>query len=85
MEWLINLVQEVTDTPIAVDSPSVRVCAEALKFCKRPGLVNSVSMEGDKIDVVFPVIANTEWECAALLCDDTGIPKSAEKRLEVLA
>ena len=23
MEWLINLVQEVTDTPIAVDSPSV--------------------------------------------------------------
>lgn len=85
MEWLINLVQEVTDTPIAVDSPSVRVCAEALKFCKRPGLVNSVSMEGDKIDVVFPVIANTEWECAALLCDDTGIPKSAEKRLEVFA
>ena len=84
-EWLINLVQEVTDTPIAVDSPSVRVCAEALKFCKRPGLVNSVSMEGDKIDVVFPVIANTEWECAALLCDDTGIPKSAEKRLEVFA
>lgn len=85
MEWLINLVQEVTDTPIAVDSPSARVCAEALKFCKRPGLVNSVSMEGDKIDVVFPVIANTEWECAALLCDDTGIPKSAEKRLEVFA
>jgi 5-methyltetrahydrofolate--homocysteine methyltransferase len=85
MEWLINLVQEVTDTPIAVDSPSVRVCAEALKFCTRPGLVNSVSMEGDKIDVVFPVIANTEWECAALLCDDTGIPKSAEKRLEVFA
>ena len=58
---------------------------EALKFCKRPGLVNSVSMEGDKIDVVFPVIADTEWECAALLCDDTGIPKSAEKRLEVFA
>ncbi len=85
MEWLINLVQEVTDTPIAVDSPSARVCAEALKFCKRPGLVNSVSMEGDKIDVVFPVIADTEWECAALLCDDTGIPKSAEKRLEVFA
>ena len=42
-------------------------------------------MEGDKIDVVFPKIADTKWECAALLCDDTGIPKTAEKRLEVFA
>ena len=83
LEWMIDLVQGVTDTPIAVDSPSARVCAEALKFCKKPGLVNSVSLEGDKIDVIFPVIAETKWECAALLCDDTGIPKSAEKRLEV--
>ncbi|NLM52439.1 MAG: methyltetrahydrofolate cobalamin methyltransferase [Firmicutes bacterium] len=83
LKWMIDLVQEVTDIPIAVDSPSARVCAEALKFCKKPGLVNSVSMEGDKTDVVFPVIADTSWECVALLCDDTGIPKSAEKRLEV--
>ena len=83
MKWLIDLVQEVTDTPIAVDSPNAAICAETIKFCKKPGLVNSVSMEGDKIAQVFPVIAETKWECAALLCDDTGIPKSAEKRLEV--
>jgi 5-methyltetrahydrofolate corrinoid/iron sulfur protein methyltransferase len=85
MKWLIDLVQEVTDTLIALDSPSADVCAEALKFCKRPGLVNSVSLEGDKIDTIFPVIADTKWECAALLCDETGIPKSPEKRLEVFA
>jgi 5-methyltetrahydrofolate--homocysteine methyltransferase len=42
-------------------------------------------MEGDKIDVVFPVIADTKWECVALLCDDTGIPKTPEKRLEIFA
>jgi len=83
MKWLIDLVQEVTDTPIAVDSPSANVCAEALKFCNKPGLVNSVSLEGDKTDIIFPVIADTKWECVALLCDDTGIPKNAEKRLEV--
>lgn len=85
LKWLIELVQEVTDTPIAVDSPSAQACADALKFCKNPGLVNSVSLEGDKTDIIFPVIADTKWECAALLCDDTGIPKSAEKRLEVFA
>ncbi len=85
MKWLIDLVQEVTDTPISIDSPDAGICAEAMAFCKRPGLINSVSMEGDKIDVIFPAIAGTEWECAALLCDDTGIPQTGEKRLEVFA
>jgi len=83
MKWLIDLVQEVTDTPIAIDSPNAEICAEAITFCARPGLINSVSMEGNKIDIVFPVIADTPWHCAALLCDDTGIPKSGEKRMEV--
>lgn len=83
LKWMIDLVQEVTDTPIAVDSPSSETCAKAIDFCKRPGLVNSVSMEGNKVEEVFPKIAKTEWECVALLCDDTGIPRSAEKRLEV--
>jgi 5-methyltetrahydrofolate--homocysteine methyltransferase len=83
MKWLIDLVQNVVDTPIAIDSPDAGICAKAVDFCSRPGLINSVSMEGDKVDVVFPVIADTEWECAALLCDDTGIPKTGEKRLEI--
>jgi 5-methyltetrahydrofolate--homocysteine methyltransferase len=83
LKWLINLVQDVTDTPISVDSPSATICAKAIEFCKKPGLVNSVSMEGNKVDQVFPLIANTGWECVALLSDDTGIPKSAEKRLQV--
>ena len=83
LKWMIDLVQEVTDTPICVDSPSARVCVEAIPFCKRPGLVNSVSLEGDKIDTIFPVIADTEWECVALLCDNDGIPDSVERRMQV--
>jgi 5-methyltetrahydrofolate--homocysteine methyltransferase len=85
MQWLIDLVQAVTDTPIAIDSPSADICAEAIGFCNKPGLVNSVSMEGNKADVVFPVIADTQWHCAALLCDDTGIPKSGQQRLDIFA
>ena len=69
LKWMIDLVQEVTDTPICVDSPSARSCVAAIPFCKKPGLINSVSLEGDKIDTIFPVIADTDWECVALLCD----------------
>lgn len=83
LKWMIDLVQEVTDTPICVDSPSAKSCVAAIPFCKRPGLINSVSLEGDKIDTIFPVIADTDWECVALLCDNDGIPDSVERRMKV--
>lgn len=83
LKWMIDLVQETTDIPICIDSPSPRSCIAAIPFCKKEGVINSVSLEGDKIDVVFPVIADTKWECIALLCDDKGIPNSVERRMEV--
>ena len=63
MKWLIDLVQEAVDTPIAIDSPDANICAKSVAFCNKPGLINSVSMEGDKVDVVFPVIAISCHSC----------------------
>ncbi|KNZ42326.1 methyltetrahydrofolate cobalamin methyltransferase [Acetobacterium bakii] len=83
MKWLIDIVQAATETPIAVDSPNVHTCIEAMKYCNKPGLFNSVSMEGEKIDVGFAAIADTDWECVALLNSDKGIPKTAKDRLDV--
>jgi len=83
LKWLIDLVQDACDTPVCIDSPSAKICAEAMQFCKKPGLINSVSGEGDKIDVIFPLISGTKWECIALLSDDKGIPRTVERRLEV--
>jgi 5-methyltetrahydrofolate--homocysteine methyltransferase len=85
LRWLIASVQEATDTPVAVDSPSAETCVEAMAFCDRPGLINSVSLEGDKIARVFPRIAGTSWECVALLCGNTAVPATKEARLAVFA
>jgi 5-methyltetrahydrofolate--homocysteine methyltransferase len=82
LKWMIQMIQETTDVPVCIDSPSSQVCVDSMKFCTRPGLINSVSMEGDKIDLVFPAIADTEWSCVALLCDDSGIPDK-ERRIDV--
>lgn len=85
MKWLIDIVQDATDVPIAVDSPNVYTCIESMKYCNKPGLFNSVSMEGNKADEAFKVIADTEWGCVALLNSDEGIPKTAQDRLKVFS
>jgi 5-methyltetrahydrofolate--homocysteine methyltransferase len=86
LRWMINTVQSVTDCPISIDSPAVSVIVDAMDFCEKPGLFNSVSGEGNKIDLAFPILAKPEyskWNVMALLCDDTGIPKTSAKRIEV--
>ncbi len=83
LEWLIGLVQSVCDTPISIDSPSAESIVRVLPLCKKPGIINSVSLEGNKIDTVFPVIAETEWQCIAMLCGGKRIPDTAGERIGI--
>ena len=82
IKWMIDLIQDETDSRICVDSPDPRVCVEAMAFCKKPGLVNSISLEGDKCEVILPALVGNRWNVVALLSGDSGIPKSADERLE---
>ena len=45
LKWMIDCIQEVTDLPISVDSPSADVLTEAYKFCRKPGIFPVVHIE----------------------------------------
>ena len=86
LKWMIDAVQSVTDCPIAVDSPDVNAIIGAMPFCSRPGIFNSVSLEGGKIDIAFPLLArpeNSKWNVLALLSGEAAIPKTAAGRMDV--
>lgn len=83
LKWLMEIVQDATDTPLCIDSPNPRAIYEVLKYAKRPGLINSVSLEGDKPDVIFPLIQGTPWQVIALTCDNSGIPKDVQTRIDI--
>ena len=83
VKWLIDLAQEVSDLPICIDSPDEQICVDAIPFCNKVGIINSISLEGKKADIILPAIKDTKWGCVALLCDDKGIPKDAATRIEI--
>ncbi len=84
LKWMLDLVQAESDLPICLASPSPDTILKTMQYVKKPGLINSVSMEGDKISKIFPAIADTRWKCIALCSDEKGIPPTAEKRIAVL-
>jgi Methionine synthase I, cobalamin-binding domain len=81
LSWLIDVVQDEVDAPICLDSPDPYVLRDLIPRIHIPGIVNSVSGEGNKCDVLFPVIANTDWKVIALTCDDSGIPSDVSKKV----
>ena len=84
MKWLIDLVQEVTDVPLCIDSPDPQVIVDSMPLANTPGLLNSASGEEGKCDTLFPAIANTEWKCVCLTCDDEhGVPAEASIKFDI--
>ncbi|MCL2528978.1 MAG: dihydropteroate synthase [Coriobacteriia bacterium] len=83
MEWLIGLVQEVSDLPISLDSSDPQILIDCIPLCNKPGMINSVSMEEGKVEKIFPIIADTDWNVVALTCNQDGIPNDAETKFAI--
>lgn len=83
LKWLMEIVQDAVNKPLCIDSPNVRNIEKVLKYAEKPGIINSVSEEGDKCEVIYPLIKGTEWQVIALTCDDRGIPSDAQTRIEI--
>lgn len=83
--WLVNLVQEVTDVPLCLDSANPKALRAAMAVVKRTPMINSISGEPYRLEGIVPIVAEFKTPVIALCLDDKGIPGSTAGRMEVLA
>lgn len=85
MVWLIGEIQAVSQKPLCIDSPNAKLLARILEegHVAKPGMVNSVNEESDKCEIIFPLIAGTDWNVVGLTCDQDGIPADPEKKIDI--
>lgn len=80
-EWMVKVVQEVSNLPLVLDSTNYDAIEAGLKLCKRPAIINSCPAEQSKIERVFPMAIQYEAGIIGLTMDKKGIPKNAENRV----
>ena len=84
LAWLVDTVQECTDVPICIDSPDPLLLKKILPRIQKPGMINSISGEGEKCEILLPVLQeNPDWSVIALCCDNRGIAASEEEKVEI--
>lgn len=79
----ITLIQTITDTPICIDSSIIEALQAGLEAYQGKALVNSVTGEDERMELVLPLIKKHGAAIIALPNDETGIPATAAERMVI--
>ncbi len=79
----IKLVQSLTDVPISIDSSIVEALESGLSVYQGKALVNSVTGEEERLEVVLPLVKKYGAAVVAISNDETGISEDPNVRYEV--
>jgi len=83
MVQAIEAVQSVVDAPLCIDSSVVGALRAGLAAAGGKPLINSVTGEGERMEAVFPLVAEYGAAVIAISNDETGISMDPRVRLEV--
>jgi cobalamin-dependent methionine synthase I len=80
MEWVVKTVQEVTDLPLSLDTTNPVAMEAGLKVCKSKALINSISLQPDRLERELPLAKNYDADMIGLLWGVEGMPRDANER-----
>ena len=82
VEWLLKVIQDVVTVPLCIDSPDPNVLEMASEMAKEFPMVNSISLEKERYDMMVPFLKGKDCKVVALCMDDSGMPTSTQDTVD---
>ncbi len=79
---MLRTAQDAVDLPICIDSSVIEALEAGLSVYEGRALVNSVTAEDERLEVILPLVARHDAAVIGLANDETGIPVTPEERLK---
>ncbi|MEO7038403.1 MAG: methionine synthase [Candidatus Elarobacter sp.] len=85
MATIVKRLAQSVEAPLVIDSTEPKVIETALKIYAGRPVVNSIHLENGrtKVDSVMPLVKEAGAAVVALTIDETGMAKTAQRKLEV--
>jgi 5-methyltetrahydrofolate--homocysteine methyltransferase len=80
MKWVIEVIQEVVEVPLCIDSPNPKALEAGLTQHKGKAIINSVTAEKKGVDEILPLLKRFRSKVIALTMDEAGIPEDIRTR-----
>ncbi|MFO8008859.1 MAG: dihydropteroate synthase [Candidatus Brocadiia bacterium] len=86
LQWALEVVQDAGDLPLCLDSANPDVLRAGLELVETDSvMLNSATAEEEKMDEVIGIAADSGALLVALTMDDSGVPGTADRRVDVAA
>jgi len=85
IQWLIEVIQEVTDRPLVLDSSKPRVIEAGLKVIRNEAVINSTTADLEKLKSLVPLAKKYNARLIGLTISVKGVPQNKDQRLELAA
>ena len=83
MRKVVELVQGLVDVPLCIDSSVPGALEAGLETAQGRPLLNSVTGEEERMEMVFPLVKKYNVPVVAISNDDTGISEDPDVRFDV--
>ena len=83
MRSIVEMVQGLVDVPLCIDSSVPGALEAGLEAAEGRPLLNSVTGEEDRLELVLPLVKKYNVPVVAISNDDTGISEDPDVRFEV--
>jgi 5-methyltetrahydrofolate corrinoid/iron sulfur protein methyltransferase len=81
MSWLVPVVHEVVDTPLALDTSNIKAIEAGLKaHTKCRPLINSIMVRPERMAALLPLAKKYDADFVALLWGPEGMPRDENER-----
>jgi len=80
MNWVVKVVQEVTDRPLSLDTTNPVAMEAGLKAHQGKALINSISLQPDRLEQELPLVTKYNAAMIGLLWGVEGMPRDAGER-----
>jgi len=80
MAWVVTTVQEVTALPLSLDTTNPVAMEAGLKAHKGKALINSISLQPDRLELELPLVKKYDADMIGLLWGVEGMPRDANER-----
>ncbi|MFQ5681397.1 MAG: dihydropteroate synthase, partial [Candidatus Omnitrophota bacterium] len=85
IKWLVEVIQEVVDVPLCLDSTKPEVIESGLSVAKTAAIINSTTADNEKLDVLVPLALKYNSRLIGLCLNKKGVPQDKALRLELAA
>ncbi len=80
MKWVVDTVQAVSNNALSLDTTNPVAMEAGLKACKGRPLINSISLQPDRLQAELPLVKKYNADMIGLLWGVDGMPRDANER-----